>query len=199
MALQERDRKALLLLGIAVALFGVLQLDFVWPSSIGGGGGLLEVEAAEEQLLLARARARKAPLREAEHEAAGRLLAELEEGLLKAETPALAQAGMQRIVEEIFASESINLDSTRFAQVELEGEHYARVPLTVRFDCAIEQFVNLMAAIDNRAELLSTRRIAIRRGSPETKSVRVEMTVAGYLPSSKTPELLEQSRRGRRG
>lgn len=63
------------------------------------------------------------------------------------------------------------------------------MPINVNFQCGIEQFVNLMAAVANAPELLATRRIRITPENHATKSVRVQLTVAGLLPVARTPEL----------
>jgi hypothetical protein len=77
--------------------------------------------------------------------------------------------------------------------VQLEGEDYAQVPVTVDFQCGIEQFVNLMAGVANAPALLSTRRVRMTMANPSTKSVKVQLTVSGYLPVSRTPELQPKS------
>jgi len=81
------------------------------------------------------------------------------------------------------------MEASQFGAVQLDGEDYAQVPLNVNFRCGIEQFVNLMAAIANAPELLATRRIRVTPENRATKSVRVQLTVAGLLPIARTPEL----------
>jgi hypothetical protein len=109
--------------------------------------------------------------------------------LLKSETAALAQAEMQQLVGDLLAAEGISMESSQFGTVQLDGEDYAQVPLNVNFECGIEQFVNLMAAVANAPELLASRRIRITPEDAATKSVRVQLTVAGLLPAGRTPEL----------
>jgi Tfp pilus assembly protein PilO len=186
--LKSRDRRALLLLLTALGIAALLQLDIFEPgaSSSASAGS---VEAAEQRLLLAQVKARKLPLAEAELDAAQRQLDLLEQGLLKSESAALAQAEMRTLVGDLLAAEGINMESSQFGAVQLDGEDYAQVPLNVNFQCGIEQFVNLMAAVADAPELLSTRRIRITPENHATKSVRVQLTVAGLLPVARTPEL----------
>jgi hypothetical protein len=67
------------------------------------------------------------------------------------------------------------------------------VPLVIDFDCDITRFVNLLADVANAPELLSTREIKVSSSNQKTKSVRVELTVSGYLPISRTPGLVKKS------
>jgi hypothetical protein len=106
---------------------------------------------------------------------------------------ALAQAEMRELVGNLLADEQITMQSTQFGAVRLEGDAFAQVPLVVNFSCAIEKFVNLMAAIANAPRTLSTRQIRISPEQGETKAVRVQLTVAGYLPVSRTPELVKKT------
>jgi Tfp pilus assembly protein PilO len=186
--LQTRDRRALLLLGAALALAALLQFDIFTPGA-GSDAAAGSIEAAEQRLLLAQVRARQLPLAEAEFDAVRRQLDLLEQGLLKSETAALAQAEMRQLVGDLLASEGISMESSQFGTVQLDGEDYAQVPLNVNFQCGIEQLVNLMAAVANAPELLATRRIRVAPENAATKSVRVQLTVAGLLPVERTPEL----------
>jgi hypothetical protein len=184
-----------MLLGGALILFLLLQFDFWLPSSARPGSGAT-LEAAEQQFQLARARARQKPLADAEFGAASQWEAQMEGRLLKAESAALAQAEMREIVGNLLTAEQIAMQSSQFGAVRLEEETFAQVPLLVNFTCAIEQFVNLMAAIANAPQTLSTRQIRINPGSPDTKTVRIQLTVSGYLPVSRTPELAKKTQLG---
>ncbi len=194
-ALGQRDRRALALLGAAVAIFLVLQSDFFGP---GGGGGAPaigddRIEALEQRLQLAQVRARQRPLTEAELAAAERRLERLEQRLLTSADAALAQAEMRSLVGALLEAEGIPMQSSTFGTVALERERYAMVPLTVNFSCGIEQVVNLMAAIANAPQLLTTRELRMQPDNADVKSIRVRVTVAGYLPLERTPELLERA------
>jgi hypothetical protein len=96
----------------------------------------------------------------------------------------------------LLTAEQITMQSSQFGAVRLEQETFAQVPLVVNFTCAIEQFVNLMAAVANAPQALSTRQIRINPGSTDTKTVRVQLTVSGYLPASRTPELVRKTQAG---
>ncbi len=191
--IQSRDRRALAILTAAAALFVVMQLDFFFPSTgspfVGGS-----IDDAEERFLDAQVQARRKPLVEAKSQEAARTLAEFESGLLRAESAELAKAEMRQVVGNLLVAEGITMRSSRFGNVELERDHFAQVPLTVDFDCRVEQFVNWMATLSNSERLLTTRQIVLSPANPDTKAVRARVRVSGYLPVSRTPELVERRR-----
>ena len=194
MQVSDRDRRALLFLGIAAVLFLLLQTDLLFPSPDAAASGSASIEAEENKLLLAQTQVRQEPLLSSEYQALRSVEEVLEARLLKSETAALAQAEMRERVGELLEGAGIGMKASRFGTVETEGEDFAQVPLVVDFDCDITRFVNLMADIANAPELLSTREIKVSAGNQKTKSVRVELTVSGYLPISRTPELVKKSR-----
>ncbi len=193
MAVQSRDRRALIILGVAAILFLLLQTDFIIPSGGGGSSIVTNVEASEEKLLLAQTRVRQKPVVDAEFKAISAQQEALEKGLLASETAALAQAEMRELIGGLLRSAGIAMKASRFGTVRLEGEDYTQIPLIVDFNCTIERFVNLMADIANAETLLSSRAIKVGAGNAETKSVTVQFTVSGYLPVSRTPELARKS------
>jgi Tfp pilus assembly protein PilO len=195
-AMTQKDRRALTILAVAVALFLVLQLDVFSPSSVGAPpSSNAALETLEQSLQLAQIQARQRPLTEAELAAAQSRLARLETRLLESEDAALAQAEMRSLVGDLLTAEGIPLSSSSFGAVRLEQDRYAQVPLVVDFTCGIEQLVNLMASMANADQLLTTREVRMQPDKPEVKSIRVRMTVVGYLPVNRTPELLNDEAR----
>lgn len=195
--MQQRDKRALLILAVAAALFAMLQLDVFAPSN-GSSASVSSdrIAVLEQGLELARDRAARKPLTEAELAAARKLLGAAELRLLSSENPALAQAEMRELVGDLLAAEGVALGSSTFGQVASEQDEYAMVPLSVDFTCSIEQLVNLTASIANAPKLLTTRLIRVRPEKPDVKSIQVRMTVAGYLPIERAPELKSKTAQG---
>ena len=152
--LSQRDRRALLFLGAALGLFGLLQFG-VFPR-LEGGSAAPPVELGEKRLRQLQQVARQRPLAVQQAEAAAHELAEGEKGLLKAATAAQASAEMQQILKDLLSAQGIGMQGSEFGAVRAAGGDYARVPLTVSFSCRIEQWVNLMAGIRNAPQVLST-------------------------------------------
>lgn len=194
--MSQRDKRALLILVGAVALFAILQLDVFAPSDGAATPSSDSIAALEQRLELARERAARKPLTQAELDAARRSLEHVEQRLLTSENPALAQAEMRSLVGDLLAAEGVAMGSSQFGQVAAEEDAYAMVPLSVDFTCSIEQLVNLTAAIANAPKLLTTRLIRVRPEKPEVKSIQVRMTIAGYLPIERAPELKPKAAAG---
>ena len=194
MPVSDKDRRALLFLGIAVVLFLLLQTDLLFPSPDAAASESANIEREENKLLDAQTQVRQEPLLSSEYQALRKVEEVLEARLLTSETAALAQAEMRERVGELLEGAGISMRASRFGTIETEGEDFAQVPLVVDFDCDITRFVNLLADIANAQELFSTRQITVSVGNQKTKSVRVELTVSGYLPISRTPELVKKSR-----
>ena len=67
MPVSDRDRRALLFLGIAFVLFLLLQTDWILPAPGASAWDLGSVEAEQNKLLLAQTQVRQEPLLSAEY------------------------------------------------------------------------------------------------------------------------------------
>jgi hypothetical protein len=108
-------------------------------------------------------------------------LASREKGMLKAETSAQAQAQLQELLHKVGASNGIDIRGVEDARIKPFGNDYGEVSVTVRFTCLIEQLVNLLAALANEPELLSTEQIQITGGPDKKKIVQVRLTLSGVV------------------
>ena len=182
-SLTERDKKALLILGVALALALVLQFGI--PSRQDpGAASSSSAEKTERRLRRLQEIARQRPRVAADADAAAKALGETEKGLLKAATPALASAQMQQLMKDLLSAQGINMEASEFGAVKAAGEDYAQVPLTVLFRCPIEQWINLMSAVRNAPQVLSTVDLRITPSDAKNKLMQVRMIVAGYIPAS---------------
>ena len=184
-AMSERDRRALLLLGAALVVFLVLQFG-VLPRSAAGPESSTPVAVLERRLARLQQVERQKPRAAAAAEAASLDLAEVEKGLLKAATPAQASAEMQQILRDLLRGQGMNMQSSEFGAIRPAGEDYAQVPLTVNFNCGIEQWINFMAALRNSPQVLSTVEVRLTSADLKNKTVQVRMIVAGYIPAALT-------------
>ena len=181
--LSQRDKRALLLLGPVAIVFVVLQFG-VPTRTRPATAAAYSADVIEKRLQRPQERVRQRPRAAAEAEAAAKALAEAEKGLLKASTPALASAEMQQLMKELLQGQGINMQASEFGAPKAVGEDYAQVPLTVAFNCAIEQWINLMAALRNAPQGLSTLEVRLSPGDQKNKLMQVRMVVAGYIPAS---------------
>lgn len=185
-----RDKRALIILGVTLVLFMLLQSDLFFPTGFSSESVNSEsLEGIERQFRLTRARAGRVPLVQAQAKTVQENLERMEKGLLASQNVALAQAEMRQILERSLQAEDIVMANARFVSAESKNDHYAAVPITVNFSCRIEQLVNWVAAVGNASQLLSTIKIRIDSPNSDSKTVRVTATVAGFLPVSRAPEL----------
>ena len=96
--MRERDKRALMLLGGALVVGGLLQFDFWLPSGSSGSVSDSALDALEQRLQLAQVQARQRPLTEAELQTAQKQLEARESRLLESADAALAQAEMRSLV-----------------------------------------------------------------------------------------------------
>ena len=185
-----RDKRALIILGVTLVLFMLLQGDLFFPTGFSSESVNSEsLEGIERQFRLTRARAGRIPLVQAQAKTVQENLERMEKGLLASQNIALAQAEMRQILERSLQAEDIVMENARFVSAESKNDHYAAIPVTVNFSCHIEQLVNWVAAVGNSSQLLSTIKIRIDSPNSDSKTGRVTATVAGFLPASRAPEL----------
>ena len=186
-ALSQRDKRALLILGIALPLWLLFYYGLQYVPSGGDSTAVVSsssIQAAERRLRRLQDLARQKTRVAGEAEAASKALADSEKGLLPGSTPALASAEMQQTMKSMLQAQGIAMQSSDFGAVKAAGEDYAQVPLTVSFTCGIEQWINLMAAIRNAPQVLATQEVRVSPGDTKNKAIQVRMVVAGYIPAS---------------
>jgi hypothetical protein len=139
------------------------------------------VPMAEKRLDKLRRIAATVPGKEALMKQAAGELASREKGMLKAETSAQAQAQLQELLHKVGAANEIDIRGVEDMRIKPFGNDYGEASVTVRFSCLIEQLVNLLAALANEPELLSTNQIQITGGTDKTKVIQVRLTLSGVV------------------
>lgn len=191
----ERDRKALKLGVPVIGLMG-LAMAYLYMGPEGSAAANAtpaqatkeSVEMAEQRLARLKDIAAAAP---AKQEILAKVTAELaarEKGLIRAATAQQAQAQVISIVREQLSIEGVDIRSTEMGAVEALGNGHGLAPVRVTFECAVSQLLNVLAGLESRPELLSTRDLQILAGDPRGKTVRVTLTVVGAVPRELVPE-----------
>ncbi len=185
MTMTDRDRRALLLLGVAMAAMAVI---YFWPqpSVEVVAAGASTAEAAAARLDRTRQEAALEPLRSGQLKAARAELAELEKGLIPAASAPQAQAQLLQIFRRVARTQTppIDVRQSNFGTVRPFGDGYGQVMLTVTVECQIEQLVNLMADLAAQPELLAVEELHITSAGNKQKSIGLQMTVAGLTRGS---------------
>lgn len=182
--LAERDRRALKLLALALAVAAL----WLWWDELPiprKATQQVSIEALEQRYLLARERALRLPLRERDLRFLEESLDGVETRLLSSATSALAQAEMRSLVTGLLREEGIVPQQTSFGRVPSSSDAYVGIPLALDFVCASEQFMDFLASLANARAILATRNLEISLSHLQTKALRVRLTVQGYLPRSR--------------
>jgi hypothetical protein len=190
--LQDRDRRALTILGVAL----VLGLIF-WLATSSSSSSSVKVVAPVENIgrdekHLATLRAAIATVSGKEtvlKQAAGEL-AEREKGLIPGDTAEQAQAQLLQIMRRVVKSQTPPLDfhQSDLGQPRAYGDAYARVTVSVSLECRIDELVNLLAALSAQPEAISTDDIRCGAANPKSKVMPVRLTVSGLVPRKLLPE-----------
>ncbi len=188
MKITERDRRALIVLGAALAIGGIFWVATPSPDEIEVVGAIDSVPAAEKRLIRMRQLSSMVPGREQALSEASAELAIREKGLLQAETAAQAQAQLQQVLRRLAKKWSLDLKGTEMGQARKLGEHYGEVLISVSFDARVEQLVNLLAEITEQPELIATNELRITGATGKDKSMPVRLTVSGVVPRALVPE-----------
>lgn len=190
MKISSRDRRALLLLG--VALIAVLVVELVVRGREGSVAAAPADSAALAVKRLARLRqaAQSLPAREQALDEANRELAEREKAVIQADTLPQAQARLMEIARKLASAQSppIDIRSAEVGQPRPLGEDYAEITVPLSFECRIEQLVNLLADVSAQPELVAVGNLRVATARQPDKTINVRLTLAGVVPRRLAPE-----------
>jgi len=182
------DRRTILVLVAGVAV--VLLLRFVvftdkQPSVVAATDS---IPLAEKRLAKLREIVATVPGKEKVAKQAAGELAVREKGMILADTAAQAQAQLLEIIRRAGKDEGIDVRGAEEMKVRPLADDYGEVVVAVSFVCRIDQFVNFMAALANRPELLATSDIRVAASNPKEKTVLVRLGLSGVVPRKLAPE-----------
>jgi hypothetical protein len=192
--LQDRDKRALIALGVAALLALVYWIASSSSSSSSGGVKVVAsvdtVERDEKRIAILRTAMATVAGKETVLKQVSAELAEREKGLIPGDTAEQAQAQLLQIVRRLAKAQTPPLDvrQTELAQPRSYGDAYARVTVSASMDCRIDELVNLLAAISAQPEIISTDEIRCGAANPKSKSMPVRLTISGLVPRRLVPE-----------
>jgi hypothetical protein len=195
--LTDRDRRALVILGAALALGGFLY----WYSNSSPSSSSSDtanklavpvdsVDHAQRRLANLRKQASTLPGKEAVLKQVSVELAEREKGLIPGDTAEQAQAQLLQIVKRAAQQQTPPLD---MGQVELGrprafGAAYGQVSVSITLTCRIDELVNFLATLSAQPELTATEEIRFGTSHPKEKTMPVRLTVSGLVIRRLVPE-----------
>jgi hypothetical protein len=182
------DRRTLIVLVCGVALILILRFG-VW----GGGPESAvaptdSIPMAEKRLARLRQLAATVPGKEELVKHAQAELNDREQGILRADTEAQAQAQLLEITQTIAKSNGIDARGSQGLSGQPIGDDYGEISYTVEFTCGIEQLVNLLTALGNQPAILATNEINVSGGNDKKKNVHVRLTVSAIVPRKLIPK-----------
>lgn len=191
MTLTSRDKRALLLLGVATAFSLTVWL---WPESQGERAertvSVGDIPLAERRLQRLRQLAATAPVKEAALKQALADLSLREKGIIQADTAAQAQAQILQIVRRLARGQvpPLELSGVEMGPVRPLGNDYGEAVVSVTFTARIDQLLNLLADITAQPELVSTQELRVGAPGNKQKTMNVRLTFSGVVPRKLVPE-----------
>lgn len=191
--ISERDRRALILLGLALAVFSAV---YFWPEEgFTAKQGSLSVPQAEKRLERLSRQAAAVPGRTEVLKRAQDELAKREKGVIAADTPAQAQARLLEIIRRVARAQQppLLLRGSEFREVKPLGTAYGEVAVTIQFEAGIEQVLNMLADVGNQPELIALSDVTLSQVSGKQKMVPARITISGVVPRSLVPARKESA------
>jgi len=187
--LTPRDRKALLLFAAAVVAMVILRMALS-PSQEAAVAAVSgeSIPAMEKRLERMREIAATVPVRDQMNRQAQGELAAREKGVMKADTAAQAQAQLIDLVQTVAKANGIDSHGVERMDAKVVSKDYGEVTVEVAFTCGIEQMVNLLAALADQPQILSTNEIRINGGSDKKKNIQVRLAVTALVPRKLLPD-----------
>jgi hypothetical protein len=192
MKLSQRDRRALLILGVAIVVW--LAANRLWRAPAGAApvvSAADSISMAEKRLARVRQLAASVPGKEQVLKQAQAELSAREKGVIQAATAAQAQAQVLEALRRIAGAQSPALelgavDMSR--EVRALSPDYGEVSVTVPFTCTIDALVNYLADVANAPEALATSDLRVAPADAKQKTVNVRLTVSAVVPQRLVPE-----------
>jgi hypothetical protein len=190
MKINERDKRALILLAVAAVIIVFWRFGSGTESLFGFQTPAASIPILEQRLQQLRVRTARIPMSERNVEQLRQALSAREEGLITADTAQQAQASLLAIVRDVLESQQPPIDPGRINLVSVERltDHYAEAKVAVNFECRIEDLVNLLADFSRQPKLLATDSITVNSRNEEKKTLSVRLMISGLIPAELAPE-----------
>ncbi len=189
MTITARDKRALVLLGVAAVgflIFRAARTDEVDPAV----GPSDSVGLAESRLVRLRRVAASVPGKEQILKQAQAELASREKGLIQADTAMQAQAQVLQTLRKIARAQAppVDIKGVELGQPRALGDAYGEVSVSVSMDCRIDQIVNILADLTAQPELLATSELRLGAAQGREKLIPARVTVSGVVSRKLIPE-----------
>ena len=190
--LEPREKKALMALGVTVALIAMVLIYEFWPAGTPAVADVTSQSVPQMEQRLARVREIAATV-PGKQEILKKVTGDLEtreKGLIRAETAQQAQAQVITILRAVGAAETppVEIRATELGAITPFGDDYGAVNVSIQVECRIEHLLNFLAALAARPELVATRDLRVVAADLKQKTLNVRITVAGIVPKNLAPQ-----------
>ena len=190
MKLSERDRRALILLGVALVVTAIVYVAVPGEAPAPVVAGTANIPAAEKRLARLRALAASVP---GKQEVLRTVTAELEsreKGIIRADTGAQAQARVLEIVRRVAKAlpNPLEIRAIELGPIRPYGDQYGEALVSVSVEGRIEDLLNLLAEIGAQPELVALHELRVSAGDQKKKMVNARVTVSGIVPRNLVPD-----------
>jgi Tfp pilus assembly protein PilO len=180
MKITPRDKKFLIAGAVAVCIFIVIKF-IIFPF-------LDMLDSQKEDLVFKEQAVEKYTRiisRQAELQKKLKLLKRddlsISNSLLKGETPSLSAADIQKSIDRIATSSTIEIQSVKIMDSGKQGD-FLTVPIQVRFTSDLKRMKNFIYSIETSQKLLTIPSLKISvRNRRDPKEIIVTMVVSGYM------------------
>jgi hypothetical protein len=197
MTFSDRDRRALLILGPALVVFGLIY--WVSNSSSSSSGAPSDnsansptdsVDRTQKRLAALRKQAATLPGKEAILQQVSRELATREKGLIPGDTPEQAQAQLLQVVKRVAQQQMppIEVGQVELGRPRTFGSAYGQVSVSITTTCRIEELVDYLAALSAQPELVATEEIRFGNSHPKQKTMPIRLTITGLVARRLVPQ-----------
>lgn len=191
MTLQQRDRRALIVLSAALALALVYWIAGSSPAGSAKVVAPVEsIDRMEKRLANLRNRAATLPVKTTFLTQANAELAEREKGLVAGDTAEQAQAQLVQVLRRIAKAQTppMEIRQVELGQPKTYGNAYGTVTVSVIIECRIDELVNYLTSLSAQPETIATEEIRFGMANPKQKTMPVRLTVSGMVAQRLVPQ-----------
>ncbi len=190
MTVQQRDKRALVVLGAVVALAFIYWMAGSSSSSVKVSAPVESIDRVEKGLANLRIRAAALPAKEVVLKQANAELAEREKGLISGDTADQAQAQLLQVLRRVAKAQTppLEIRQVELGQPRSYGNAYGLVTVSVTVDCRIEELINLLSTLSAQPETIATDEIRFGMANPKQKTMPVRLTVSGIVAQRLAPK-----------
>jgi len=191
MTVQQRDKRALVVLGAVLVLAFIYWIAGSSPASSTKVVAPVEsIDRVEKGLANLRIRAAALPVTEALLKQANAELAEREKGLISGDTADQAQAQLLQVLRRVAKAQTppLEIRQVELGQPRSYGDAYGQVMVSVTVDCRIDELINLLATLSAQPETIATDEIRFGMANPKQKTMPVRLTVSGIVAQRLAPQ-----------